>query len=79
MFALNFTRLDVKIGELNFPVSYFTILVATDIDLQEEQRFKGMPLDIANYKDFLKPKYKNKWYGAILPREYLLEPYKKNF
>jgi hypothetical protein len=74
---LNFTGLDVKIGELTFRVSDVTISAATEIPLQGEQWFKGMPLDIANYKDFLKPKYKNKGYGAIVPREYLLEPYNK--
>lgn len=47
------------------------------IPLQGEQLFKGMPLDIVNYKDFLKPKCKNKEYGVILWREYLLEPYNK--
>lgn len=36
-----------------------------------------MPLDIINYKDFLNPKYRNKGYVAIVPREYLLEPYNK--
>jgi len=36
-----------------------------------------MPLDIVNYMDFLKTKYKKKEYGAIVPRKYLLEPYNK--
>lgn len=36
-----------------------------------------MHLDIVHYKYFIKPKYKNKEYEAIVPREYLLEPHRK--
>jgi len=72
-FALNLIAVDIKIRELSFPVSYVTILATTEIPLHGEQWFMGMPLDIVNYKDILKPKYKNKEYGATMPREYLLE------
>jgi len=74
---LNFTGVDVNIGELSFPVSDVTVSTATKILLQGEQWFKGMPLDIVNYKDFLNSKYRSKEYGAIVLREYFLEPYKK--
>lgn len=54
-----------------------TIWTVTNIPLQGEQLVKGMPCDIDNYKHLFKPKYKNKGYGAIVPREYPLEPYKE--
>lgn len=74
-FALNFTRLDVKVGEFSFPVLDVTISATTEIPLEGEQLFKGMTLDIINYNDFLKPKCRNKENGAILQREYLFEYY----
>ena len=73
-FDFNFTRVEAKVGDLSFPVLEVTISAATKISLHGEQWFKGMPLDIANYKHYLKTKYKYKEYGAIVPREYLLEP-----
>jgi hypothetical protein len=58
-------------------VSEETISVATEIPMQGEKWFKGMPLDTSFYIDFLKPEYKNQKIGASIPREYVLEPYEK--
>jgi len=68
---------EAKVEELSFPLSDVTISATTEIPLHEEQWFKSMLLDMVNYKYFLKPRHKNKEYGAIVLREYLLEPYRK--
>ena len=58
-------------------MSYVTISATTEIPLQGEQWFKGTPIDIVNYRSLLKTKYTSEEYGAIVPREYFLEPYDK--
>lgn len=74
-FAKSFDGLEAKIGTLTFPVIEVTIKVAIEIPLHGEQWFKGMPLDIIHYRDFLKHEHIDKEYGAIVPKEYLLENY----
>jgi hypothetical protein len=50
---------------------------ATEIPLQGEKWFKGMPLDTSCYMDFIKPEYRNQKIGANIPSQYLLEPFEK--
>jgi hypothetical protein len=50
---------------------------ATEIPVQGEKWFKGMPLDPVFYTDFLKPKYKKQRFSATIPREFILEHYEK--
>jgi hypothetical protein len=65
------------LAEITFPVSKETISISTDIPMQGEKWFKGIPLDTSFYIYFLKPKYRNENIGASIPREYVLEPYEK--
>jgi hypothetical protein len=51
------------------------VATTTKIPVQGEKWFKGMPLDLIFYTDFLKPKYKKKKFGATIPRECILEHY----
>lgn len=74
--AMNFNGLEVNIGELTFPFLDVSILYATKIPLQGGKWFNGMPLDISNYKDFLKLEYRDKGYGSIILKEYLIEHHK---
>lgn len=71
------TKMAPHIGELTFPVSDVTISAATEIPFQGEQQFKGMPLDIVHYKYFLKLEHRDKEYGSVVPKEYLLEHHSK--
>jgi hypothetical protein len=76
-FSLNFNGVQKKIVEFIIPVSEETIVVATKIPTQGEKRFKGIPIDVLFYTDFLKTKYRKKKFVATIPREYVLEPYEK--
>ena len=59
LFATNFKKDKTTIVGVDFTI--FTDVIATDtcIPNHGEIRFKGMDLDIENYKVFLKPHYKN--------------------
>lgn len=76
-FVMSFDGLEAKVGALTFPVIEVKIAIAMEIPLQGEQWFKGMPLDIAHYKDFLELEYRDKEHGAIVPKEYLPEHHSK--
>jgi hypothetical protein len=76
-FTLNFNGVNTIIAGVTFPVSEETISAATEIPIQGEKWFKGMPLELMFYIDFLKPQYRKQKIGATIPREYLLEPYEK--
>jgi hypothetical protein len=54
------------------------VSVATEIPLQGEKWFKGMPLYTSCYMDFIKPKHRNQKMGSKIPSEYLLEPFEKH-
>jgi hypothetical protein len=58
-------------------VSEETKSAATEIPMQGEKWFKGMPLNTSFYIDFIKLEYKNWKIGAIIPNEYILEPFEK--
>ena len=66
-FSLNFNGFQKNIDGITFQVSEETIVVATEIPVQGEKWFKGMPLDPTFYTDLLKPKYKKKKFGATIP------------
>jgi hypothetical protein len=51
--------------------------VGTDIPSHGEKWFKGVPLDILCYEDFIKPNILNGKIGADVPRQYLWEPFQK--
>jgi hypothetical protein len=53
------------------------VATATEILVQGEKWFKGMPLDPGFYTDFLKPKYKKNRFGTTIPRECILKHYEK--
>ena len=55
LFATNFKRNKTTIAGMDFLVSTEVIALATSIPNQGEIWFKGMDLDIENYKVFLKP------------------------
>jgi hypothetical protein len=76
-FTLNFTGVSTTIAGITFQVSEETISAATEIPMQGEKWFKGMPLDTSCYIDFIKPEYRNRKIGASIPSEYLLEPFEK--
>jgi hypothetical protein len=58
-FSLNFNGFSRTIARITFPVSEETISTATDIPMQGEKWFKGMPLDPSFYIDFLKTEYRS--------------------
>jgi hypothetical protein len=66
-FALNFTGVSATIVGITFQVMEVTLSVATEIPLCREKWFKGMPLDMLCYKDFIKPKCLNQKIGADIP------------
>jgi hypothetical protein len=76
-FALNFNGVNTVIVEVTFPISKETISATTKIPIQGEKWFKGMPLELMFYIDFLKLQYRKQKIGATIPMEYLLEPYEK--
>jgi hypothetical protein len=76
-FAINFNSVQTRIVDITFQVSEETVAVSTEIPVQGENWFKGMPLDPSFYTNFLKPKYKKKNFGATIPRECILEHYEK--
>jgi hypothetical protein len=76
-FTLNFTGVSVTIAGITFRVMEEIMLAAMEIPLQGEKWFKGMPLYISCYMDFIKPKYQNWKIGADIPSEYLLEHFEK--
>jgi hypothetical protein len=76
-FTLNFTGVSTTIARITFQVSKETISTTTEIPMQGEKWFKGMPLDTSCYIDFIKPEYRNWKIGANIPSEYLLEPFQK--
>jgi hypothetical protein len=76
-FSLNFNGVQSRIVDFTFQVSEETVVAATEIPIQGEKWFKGMPLDPVFYTDFLKPKYKKQKFGATIPRECILEHYEK--
>jgi hypothetical protein len=74
-FALNFNSVYTIIAGVTFPISEDTISTSTEIPIQGEKWFKGMPLELVFYIDFRKPQYKKQKFGATILREYILEPY----
>jgi hypothetical protein len=74
-FTLNFTGVSATIAGITFRVTEETLSAATKIPLHEEKWFKGMPLDILCYKDFIKPNCLNGKIGANIPSQYLREPF----
>jgi hypothetical protein len=72
-FALIFNGIGDKVGNLQFQVSGFSIVVAIENPAHGEQWFKGMQLDLSCYHEFLKPEFRNINFGATIPRDILLE------
>jgi len=66
-FTLNFTGVSATIEGITFRVTEKTLLAATKIPPRGEKWFKGMPLDILCYKDFIKPDCLNGKIGANIP------------
>lgn len=60
MFAQGFKDEKVKLGDFEFVVTEETISQATGIPLQGESWFKGKELDVAHFKEFVKPQFKNR-------------------
>jgi len=58
LFSINFKRDHVTIVGVNFIVSIEIVASAIGIPNHGEIWFKGIDLDIENYKVFLKPQYK---------------------
>jgi hypothetical protein len=54
-----------------------TLSTVTKIPPCREKWFKGMPLDISCYMDFIKPECRNRKIGDDIPSQYLLEPFDK--
>jgi hypothetical protein len=53
-FALNFIGVNATIARITFQVTKETLSAATEIPPRGEKWFKGMPLDISCYMDFIK-------------------------
>jgi hypothetical protein len=76
-FFLNFNGVQTRVVDITFQESEDIVDVATEILVQREKWFKGIPIDLVFYTDFLKPKYTKQRFGATIPRECILEHYKK--
>jgi hypothetical protein len=76
-FALNFTRVSEKIARVTFRVTEETLSTTTEIPPRGKKLFKGIPLDISCYIDFIKLKCRNRKIGVDIPSQYLLEPFEK--
>jgi hypothetical protein len=74
LFATNFKKDKTTIVGIDFTISTDAISIATGIPNHGEIWFKGMDLDIENYKIFLKPHYKNNP-THIFPFRQLLDRY----
>ena len=74
LFATNFKKDKTTIAGVYFIVSTDVIATATGIPNHGEIWFKGMDLDIENYKVFLKPHYKDTP-THIFPFRQLLDRY----
>jgi len=72
-FSLNVNGIEVKVGNMKFLVFKDTIDTTTKIPAHGEQWFKGMQLYLACYHEFLKPRFRDTYFGATIPREILLE------
>ena len=59
LFATNFKKEKKSIAWVDFTISMDSISIAIGIPNHGEIRFKGMDLDIENYKIFLKTHYKD--------------------
>jgi hypothetical protein len=76
-FTLSFNGLYTTIAGITFRVTEETLSIVTKIPPRGEKWFKGMPLDILCYEDFIKPNYLNGKIGAGIPSQYLWEPFQK--
>jgi hypothetical protein len=76
-FTLNFTGVSATIVGITFQVMEVTLSVVMEIPSRREKWFKGMPLDMLCYKDFIKPERLNQKIGADIPSQYLLDPFEK--
>jgi hypothetical protein len=56
-FSLNFDGVKTKIGSLKIQVTEQTISSVTEIPLQGERWFKGMPLDSSYCNDYFKSEF----------------------
>jgi hypothetical protein len=76
-FALNFTGVSATIAGITFRVTEETLSAAMEIPPRGEKWFKGVPLDISCYMDFIKPECRNRKIGAGIPSQYLVEHFEK--
>jgi hypothetical protein len=76
-FTLKFNGFCVTIVGITFRVMEETLSAATEIPPRGEKWFKGMPLDILCYEDFIKPNFLNGKIRAGVPSQYLREPFQK--
>jgi len=76
-FTLNFTVVSSTIAGITFQVTEETLSTVTEIPPCREKWFKGVPLDISCYMDFIKPECRIQKIGASIPIQYLLEPFEK--
>jgi len=75
--SLKFTRVTTTIEGITFQVTEENLSAATKIPQCREKWFKGIPLDILCYKDFIKPDCLNEKIGVDIPSQYLREPFQK--
>ena len=74
LFAANLKGEKATIAGIDFTFSVAAISLATGIPNHGEYWFKGMNLDLEQYKSFIKSQYKET-HTHILPFRYLLERY----
>ena len=74
-FAMNFTRLNSKVGMLEFQVSPDMISIVMEIPRGEENWFKNFKFDMNPCKEFLKQEFINSDLSKSVPRSYVKESY----
>jgi hypothetical protein len=72
-FSLNFDGVKTKVGSLEIQVTKNTITTTTEMPLQGERWFKGMPLDSSYCNDYFKSEFQNENLSKGVPRSYMLE------
>jgi hypothetical protein len=76
-FTLRFDGFYATIAGLTFWVTEETLSASTEIPPRSEKWYKGMPLDILCYEDFIKPNCLNGKIRTGVRSQYLQEPFQK--
>jgi hypothetical protein len=74
-FDLRFNRFRTTIAGITFWVTEKNLSAAMEIPSRGERWYKGMPLDISCYEEFIDPNCLNGKIGAGISSQYLLEPF----